>query len=191
MALNKTYIQKLKKELHDNDLMRRDIIKHASEGLHHAKRAIFAFQRGDMKQGEQKLKESLKEFIGLRKRHKNHKRMEQEGSYRAGLEEYVEAMLFSKFLHKKEIGKITTIPISTEVYLAGLEDVPGELYRYAIRAATSGDKQTVERCEEASAEMIAQMIEFNATKYLRTKFDQAKGAHQKLEIILYELAIRE
>jgi hypothetical protein len=39
-------------------------------------------------------------------------------------------------------------------------------------------------------EIIGELIEFNLTSYLRTKFDQAKGAVQKLEEINYQISLK-
>jgi hypothetical protein len=35
------------------------------------------------------------------------------------------------------------------------------------------------------------LIEFNLTKYLRNKFDQAKGAGRKIEEIVYEVGLKQ
>lgn len=188
--LDSSHLKKLHKDFHDYAKVRRDVIKVSGDALHHAKRAIFAMHRGNMKEAKQKIAESEKLLKQLNKKHKNHAAMKVEGSYKAGVEEFVEASLFYQFLSKGKIGKVSAIPVNGEVYLAGLCDVPGELYRYAIRAASNKDVKTVEKCELAASEIIGELIEFDLTKYLRTKFDQAKNAHQKLEIVLYELSLR-
>jgi predicted translin family RNA/ssDNA-binding protein len=113
-----------------------------------------------------------------------------EGAYLAAVEEYVEASLLYQFVTTGSIGEVTAIAVSGESYLAGLCDVPGELYRYAIAAATRHDVELVKRCNELAANIIGELIEFNLTSYLRNKFDQAKGAAQKLEQVVYEVAIR-
>lgn len=191
MPLDKKYIGHLRKTIHEHALMRRDVIKLAGDALHHAKRAIFALHRSDTKEAASKLDESLKLFKQLVKQYGRNPDMHTEGAYKAAVEEYVEAVLLYQFVSKGKISKISGIAVPTDVYLAGLADVPGELYRYAIRAATNGDKKTVQACEAMSSDILAELVEFDVTKYLRTKFDQAKAAHQKLEIILYELAIRQ
>ena len=48
----------------------------------------------------------------------------------------------------------------------------------------------VKKCVEMGQEIIGELIEFNLTSYLRTKFDQAKRAAQKLEYVDYELSLR-
>ncbi len=191
MPLDKKYLNQLRNTLHDQALMRREIIKQGGDALHHAKRAIFALHRDQLGEAKKKLDEALSLLKQLSKRYGKQPEMHTEGSYKAALEEYVEAVLLYQFVEKRSVGKITSIAVPTDVYLAGLSDVPGELYRYAIRAATAGDTKTVQDCEAMSSDILAELIEFDVTKYLRTKFDQAKAAHQKLEIVLYELAIRD
>ncbi|PIT86034.1 MAG: hypothetical protein COU33_05415 [Candidatus Magasanikbacteria bacterium CG10_big_fil_rev_8_21_14_0_10_43_6] len=191
MKLDHKYLGTLKTGLHTYALIRRDVIKHSGDALHHSKRAIFAMHRDNMKEAATKLKEAEKIFKILHTTHKKNSEIRKEGAYKAGVEEYVEAMVLYQFLTKGTIGKIAAIPIDPEVYLAGLCDVPGELYRYAVRAATHKDRKTVELCRDMSEMIVGELIEFNLTSYLRTKFDQAKQAAHKLEIVIYEMSLRE
>lgn len=189
--LDTTYLQKIKKNLHSYALLRRDVINHSGDALHHAKRAIFSMHRGDLKEAKKKISDAERILKQLVKKHGKHAEMKMEGSYKAALEEYVEATLLYQFMTKKTIGKISSLGISEEVYLAGLCDVPGELYRLAIRAAANSNIDLVRASEAMASEIIGELIEFDLTKYLRTKFDQARMAHQKLEIVMYELSIRD
>ncbi len=188
--LKKNYVEKFKKNLHEYALIRRDVIKSSDDALHHAKRVVFDLHRGDVENAEQKL--GLVESImkDLMKRHKKNPEIQDEGVFSAALEEYVEAFLFLQFIQGKDMGEIKGLEIPGEIYLAGLCDVPGELFRYAIRAATNHDIQTVKRCAKASEEIIGELMEFNLTKYLRTKFDQAKQAAHKIEVVVYEVSLR-
>ena len=189
--LDKKHLQSLKKSLHSYALVRRDVIKISGDALHHAKRAIFSMHRGDMKEAQKKIKESETLFKALHKKYSKDTRIKDEGAYKAGLEEYVEAVLLYQFVTKGNIGKITELHVDSEIYLAGLCDVPGELYRYAIRAATNRDIKTVEQCRDMANDVIGELIEFDLTKYLRTKFDQAKQAVNKLEYVVYEVCLRD
>lgn len=189
MLLQKKYITSLKKHTLSYANRRRDIIKQSDDALHQAKRAIFAMHRDNMKEAAQKIGQVEKKFKALQKKYKGDKRALTEGAYRAGLEEYVEAKLFYQFLSTGKIGEIKGMGITPESYIAGLCDVPGELYRYAIKAATEKDIATVKRCAAMAQTIVGALIEFNLTKYLRTKFDQAKSAVQKLERVVYELSL--
>lgn len=191
MIINKTYMNKLRTELHGYALIRREVIRETGDALHHAKRAIFSLHRDDQKEAEMKLGEAEVIFKKLHAKYKNDVKTKDEGSYRAAVEEYVEAVLFYQFITTGKIGEVKTFEIEPEVYLAGLCDVPGELYRYAIKAATNKDIKKVKQCADAAGEIIGELIEFNLTSYLRTKFDQAKQAVQKLEYIVYEASLKD
>lgn len=191
MAINKTHMNKMRESLHEYALIRREVIRETGDALHHAKRAIFSLHRDDRKEAEMKLKEAEEIFKKLHAKYKTDLKTKDEGSYKAAVEEYVEASLFYQFLTTEKISEVKTFSIDPEVYLAGLCDVPGELYRYAIKAATAKDTQMVKKCSEAAGEIIGELIEFNLTSYLRTKFDQAKQAAQKLEYVVYELSLKE
>lgn len=190
-TINSQYIDSVKKALVSFDLLRRDVIKQSGDVQHHAKRAIFAMHRDDTAEAEKKLVDAHKGLVELGKLAKKDKRTIEEGSYKEALEEYVEAVLFYQFLSGKKIGQIAHHKVEPHMYVAGLCDVPGELYRYAIKAATNRDAEMVMRCKETAEDIIGELIECNLTKYLRTKFDQAKQAVGKINIVVYELSLRD
>lgn len=189
--LKKSYVDKLKQDLHEYALIRRDVIKNSDDALHHAKRAVFDLHRGDLQAAAEKLKTVETLMKDLNKKYKKSPKIQDEGVYMAALEEYVEASLFYQFVTKGDIGEVKGLPVSGEVYLAGLCDVPGELFRFAIRAATNHNIATVTKCNDVASEIIGALMEFNLTKYLRNKFDQAKQATHKLEMVVYEVTLRK
>lgn len=188
--LDQKQLQKMRVKFHDFALIRREIIKASGDALHLCKRAIFALHREQMGEAEEKITAAEKIFRDLHTRYKKHP-YGSEGSYKAAIEEYVEAKLFHQFIKHKKIGVVTTFPISDEDYLAGLCDLPGELYRYAIVSATNHKSEVVAECLELSSQILGELIEFNLTSYLRTKLDQAKQAAHKLEIVVYEVSLRQ
>ena len=190
-SLNKKYIVKLRKNLLSYSLKRREVINNSNNALHYAKRAIFAMHRDNLKEAKQKLEQSITIFKNLNKKYKSDPRIRNEGAFKAALEEYVEANLFYNFLTEGTITEIKIFDIEPQIYIAGLCDVPGELYRYSIKAATDKDKKTVRKCAEMGQNIIGELIEFNLTSYLRTKFDQAKSAVNKLEHIVYESSLKD
>jgi len=189
--LDKQYTSTIRKNLHAYASVRRDVIKYSGDALHHAKRAIFALHRGELDMAKMKILEAESLIKELHKKYKKYPSIREEGAYKAALEEIVEAVLFYAFVFNKKLTKLSAFEIDEEVFLAGLCDVPGELYRYAIQAATNHDSKTVARCLETAKEILSELMEFDFTKYLRTKFDQAKGAVHKLEIVRYEISLRE
>ncbi|EKD67070.1 MAG: hypothetical protein ACD_48C00613G0001 [uncultured bacterium] len=64
------------------------------------------------------------------------------------------------------------------------------MYRYAIRAATEHNLDLVNACNTMAQDIVESLTEFEFTKYLRTKFDQAKQAAHKLEYVVYEVSLR-
>lgn len=189
-SLDTKYLASLKKHFLSYAEKRRDIIKTSDDTLHLCKRAIFAMHRDNMKEAKEKITKAEKSFKQMAKKYKNDKQATNEGAYKAALEEYVEATLLYQFLTKGKLTKITTITIPNASYVAGLCDVPGELYRYAIKSATEGNLDMVKKCAAMAQEISGSLIEFNLTKYLRNKFDQAKNAVQKIERIVYDLSLK-
>lgn len=190
MSLDKPFLNQTKKVMLHRSTVRRDIIKYAGDALHHAKRAIFELHNGNKAAAKKKLEQSKTLFKELDKHVKKDPKMKEEGSYKAALEEYVEAVLFYNFVTTGTVGKVAGMDIDPAVYCAGLCDLPGELQRYAIRAATNRDQQTLNQCVQMGQAIIGELIEFHLTSYLRQKYDQAKKAVQKLEVIQYELSLR-
>lgn len=189
--LSKTYIEKIKKEYLNYAEKRRDIIKFSGDALHGAKRAIFAMHRHEDKEAVDKLTEVEKILKQLNKQFAGQSELFDEGSYRAALEEFVEAKLFCEFVTTGKMSEIKTIPVDSDVFLAGLCDVPGELYRYAVNSATMRRFDLVDKCRVAAEEIIGELMEFDLTSYLRNKFDQAKGALNKIEQIVYEVSLKK
>ncbi len=187
--MKKSYFSGLRKDLHAYQTMRREIIKQSGDALHHAKRAIFAIHREERSEALEHLDKTEMILKALLKQYKKTPALFSEGSYKEALEEYVEAYLFLCFVSGKAMGQLSTFEVPSEVYLAGLCDVPGELHRYAIRAATKRDYDLVERCGRVSEEIMTTLVEFNLTRYLRNKFDQAKQAARKLEQVRYEVSL--
>ncbi len=191
MMLNRTYLATLRNYLHTFAQVRRDIIDTSNQSLHAAKRAIFALHRGDNTVAKEKLEAANQLLVELRKRQKKYlAQLVEEGAYRAATEEYVEADLFYQWVTTGKMGQ-SVKDIAPELYIAGLCDVPGELYRYAIRAATKRDMKAVIAASQAANEIIEELVQFDLTSYLRTKYDQAKQAAHKLDQVVYEVSIRQ
>lgn len=192
MSLSRPHLNHLRQAFRHYAEVRRMIIEESNRALHGAKRAIFALHRDDSTEAEQKLHDAEHLLAALQKRYKKeYQRMQGEGAYQAGIEEFVEASLFFQWITTRKIGAVVSIQVEGEQYLAGLCDVPGELYRYAIAAATKRDFATVRECAKAANDIIGALIEFDLTSYLRTKFDQAKQANHRLEQVVYEVSLRE
>jgi predicted translin family RNA/ssDNA-binding protein len=188
--IQKKYFQKIRTELLAYAEKRREVIKSSGDAQHSAKRAIFALQRDDRKEAEECLSEAASLLTGLNKRYHRSPELFEEGSYRAGLEEYVESWLFYQFLIGKEIGEIDNLTVDPDLYISGLADVPGEVLRYAIKSATERNFLMVKKCYQVAEMIVSEMVDMDLTGYNRQKFDQAKQALNKLQQVVYEVSLR-
>lgn len=190
------YIDKKLFANHNKDLqqyykLRNHLIEKSLSITSLSKKAIFSLHKSDMPQVQKQLDQVTSLIKEVKKMFKKSDWLISEGSLAAGLEEYVEAVLFREFLQQKVVGVVVSdIEIDARIYIAGLCDVIGEVYRYSIKMASQKNIQEIDRCLEFSAEVIEQLLDYNLTTYLRTKFDQAKQAHRKMEMISYELRLR-
>lgn len=188
--LDKKYTQAVRSDLLSYAQKRREVIKMSGDAQQHAKKAIFALQRDDKEGGSERLKLAEGLLLELYKKFKTDKRLFNEGSYKAALEEYVEAVLFNSYVHNKPVGKIKGVEVDFDTFISGLCDVPGELCRYAIRAATARNFELTKKCYEYAEEIIGELMDMDLTGYHRNKFDQAKQALHKLEQVVYEVSLR-
>jgi predicted translin family RNA/ssDNA-binding protein len=188
--INKKFIQKLKNDYDSKNSERRQIVSLANIALHDSKRVIFSLHRGDIKKAEENLVEIEKILQKLEKNF-GQQRINEEGSYKAAVEEYTEAKMFYFIITGKKIDKIKEVNLSFDSYLGGICDTTGELVRYAVNQAASGKFSEVEKTKNIINEIMEQLVEFDMTGYLRTKYDQAKGNLRKIEQIHYEINLKK
>jgi len=189
--LNPKFFQTLKQQHDLYTEERQEIIKKSGEALHKAKQAIFAFHRDDLKGGNKLIKEVETIFQDLEKNFNKDETLRAEGSYRAALEEYVEAKFFGRVLEGKKLDFIIEVPkIDFESYLGGLCDLTGEIVRKAVLRVTEGKVGEAEKLGEALRGIMTELIKFDLTSYLRTKYDQAKNSLRRMEEILYDIRIK-
>ena len=184
--LNKEFFNELKKKHDDKEIERKAIISESNAILHSSKRVIFSLHRGD----EEKALESLggieEVLVRLDKKFSNN-RLNAEGSYKAGVEEYVEAKMLYLIMSGGMISEFDGIKLTFDTYLSGLCDVTGELVRMAVNKAAKGEYDEARKAKELVGEILAELVEFDMTGYLRTKYDQARGNLRKIEQIVYEI----
>jgi len=188
--LNKKFFWKLKKDYDQKADERRQIISLANVILHDSKRVIFSLHRDDIEKAEKSLAEIEVSLKQLEKKF-GYARLIQEGAYNACAEEYVEAKMFFNIMSGKKIDKIADISLSVDAYLGGISDTTGELVRLATNQAAKGKFNEVEKINNIITDVMAEMVEFDITGYLRTKYDQAKGNLRKVEQIMYDISIRK
>jgi len=186
--INKKFIEKLKKDHDQKNSERRQIISLANIILHDSKRVIFSLHRQDFQTAGTSLEE-IEKIIQKLEKNFGGQRINEEGSYRAGVEEYAEAKMFYLLVTGKKIDKIKNIDLSFDTYLGGICDTTGELVRRAVNQAAAGNFQEVEKVKSMINEIMDELIAFDMTGYLRTKYDQAKGNLRKIEQINYEIRL--
>ena len=188
--IDKKLFIKLHKDYDSYDIGRRIIIKHSNDILKLSKQAIFALHRDNVADAKKKIDAAGKELKYLEKKIKDEKGLQYEGSYLAGVEEFVEAQLFYQFIKTGKVGEIKDYNIGTNSYLGGFSDLTGEIVRRAVYLATKRKYNEVAKCREAIEEVVGQLILLNLGGYLRTKFDQAKNSLRKIEDIMYDLELK-
>lgn len=188
--INKKFVQQLKKDFDDHGSERRQIINAANAVLHDSKKAIFSLHRDDINIAETTLEE-LEAIVKNLEKKFSFPRLMQEGAYKAALEEYVEAKMLFLVMTGKKVDKIQGIKVDYESYLGGICDLIGELVRQAIKMATLGKFDEVEKIRQIADDIMAELVEFDMRSYLRTKYDQAKGHLRKIEQINYEINLRK
>lgn len=188
--INKKFIGKLKNEYQKHETERRQIISLSNIVLHDSKRIIFSLHRKEFKEAKKKFAEIEGVLTELDKKF-GHSRIIAEGAYKASVEEYAEAKLFYNLLVEKKIGSIDGVNLDADSYIGGVCDLTGELLRYGVNEAAAGKFKEVERIKKIISDIMAELIEFDMTGYLRTKYDQAKNNLKKIEQINYEIEIRK
>lgn len=187
--INKTFFQKLRKEYSSHDIERRKIIAMANSVLYDAKRAIFSTHRNDLKIAQASLIDMEKRIVNLQKNF-GYNRLKEEGAYAAGIEEYIEAKMFYLVTTGKKVDKLKGLKLSITSYLGGISDLTGELLRQAINEAAQGKVEQVKINKKIIEDIVAELIKFNLTGYLRTKYDQARNNLRKIEQINYEINLK-
>ncbi|HRY36987.1 MAG TPA: hypothetical protein P5230_03920 [Candidatus Magasanikbacteria bacterium] len=188
--LDKKFFQEVRKELLNYAQKRRDVIKFAGDAQFLSKKTIFSLQAGSLNEAKKTLSEAKKILMELNKKFKATADLFDEGSFKAALEEFVEASLFMSFVENKSLTKIKDLKIDSDIYIGGLCDVPGEILRFAIKAATERNFTEVKRCYSAAEEIINELVDMNLTGYNRQKFDQAKQSLNRLQQVVYEVSLK-
>lgn len=185
-----TWFAQIQKQSLAHGKARRELVGKAGDALSKSKRAIFALHRDDAKEADVLLRQAALQLADIEKSFRRFPQLEDEGAYRAALEEYAEALLFAGYVRTGRIVRLDTRLSDPSIYLAGLSDATGEMLRYATRQVTLHNGAAVGQAHETVAMVIEFMLDLDLTGYLRTKFDQAKKNLARLEQMTYDLAIR-
>lgn len=191
----KNQLQTMKESYDKDDSLRDQIIKQSRDILKPSKLAIYAVHKGDMNKAQElvaQAKEVIKKVYSLIKESS----FESQGAFKAGLEEYVEAVCFINYIKtnklplKKDIEDEFLLPDAT--YLGGLGDFVGELTRRVVLLATKKEYDEVKKIHELIQEIYGLFLAFDFRNgELRKKFDGLKYSLAKVESITYDLSLKQ
>ncbi|MCC7357242.1 hypothetical protein IT408_01925 [Candidatus Uhrbacteria bacterium] len=189
MPLTMSELKVVKKRYERLEVLRRELQKLSSDAQRLAKQAIFSLQRDNEKEGHSRLEEALLILKKAQKISQTEQRLAGDGMWRSALEEAAEAVLFFRLITKHEIasGKLFNDPT---ILLGGLSDAIGELVRFAVRAATAGDIDRVNKIADQAEELVEFITSLDMTGSLRAKGDQARSHLRRLEDIRYDISRR-
>lgn len=187
--INKKFLSQIKKDLETYQAERNQIINTSRDILQSSKSAIFALHAGNNVEAGKSLDKAESLIAKLNKSYNKNNRLRFEGSYKASLEEYVEAKTFFQFTDGKTLNKLPIESIGPEEYINGLTDLTGELVRQAVLQATKGNYKVLENYRNFTEEIVGFMLSLYLTGSSRQKFDDAKRNLKRLEQIIYEVKI--
>lgn len=182
---NKPWLTSLKKSYKQKKVSRQQIISTSSSLGHTAKKIIFALQRGENQSNTLKTLQS--NFEKLVKKY-GQERIIPEPSFQAALEEYIEAVFFNAIINKQNISPLKNIEIKDDIYLGALSDVTGELVRKVTNLISEENISEARRLITAGKMIVDELLDFDMTGNLRTKYDQARNNLRKLEQLQYEIS---
>lgn len=170
------------------DEQRELLIKKSRDVLKLSKQTIYAVHRDDLKEAL-KLEKIMKEELKVLNDYvKNIPKMYNQGSYKVAVQEYVEASLFLHFVKSKKLLTHKDLGVNYDYYLLGIGDLPGELYRRAVLAATKGKYEEVTSFRKLVDEIYAELLKMDIRESeLRKKFDGIKYDLQKLEDLEFKV----
>ncbi|MDD9953752.1 MAG: hypothetical protein OXR66_05440 [Candidatus Woesearchaeota archaeon] len=180
----------LRKELAEYDALRDTVIKTARDIVKNSKHAIYSLHRNEVKKAKEQLKEAekiTKELAPVIKKHPSLRH----GMFSSGMEEYAEARAFLQFLENGTLVSCKELGVTVDEYLLGLCDVTGELMRFAVHKGTERDTKAVQAARDLVDMIFGELMQFDfRNSELRRKYDSVKYNLQKIEKVLYDLALQ-
>lgn len=177
--------QRIEKDLKKFEEKREQVITLSREIIQLSKQIIYALHRNDI-QGATQVLHHIKQ-----KKQKLPKEAYDAGIQMVALQEYVEAMCLYDFLVNNKIPTKTELKVDTENYLMGLCDLTGELMRKAVKCVIEKRFEDASKIKDVVEEIYGAFLKFDLRNgELRKKSDSIKWNLQKLEELMYDLAIK-
>ncbi len=183
------------REAYDHDDQTREqVIGLSREIIRPAKQAIYAAHRGELQKANDLLQKANDSINAAHKLMEN-SHLNHVGSFRAGIEEYIEAVCYVSFLSENciPLRKDLNLPFLApyETYLLALSDFTGELVRRAVAAATKDDFDTIKNISMVCEELYGLFLHFNfRSSELRKKSDTLKYNLAKIQSIVYDIHLK-
>jgi len=185
--LNKSEFNKIRKEMHQVDVKREEIIQLSREIITVSKQIIYAAQRNDLKEAESAIK-SIKDKV---KKLKKINISADTNINSVAFQEYVEAIAFYEFVKNKKIPTKASLGVSAEDYLSGLCDLTGELVRKAIYDVIHKKFDEAERIKNLVNDIYGEFLKLHLRNGdLRKKSDAIKWNLKKLEEVMYDISMK-
>ena len=188
--LDKKLFEELLASYKNYTKLRDQIIIDSRDILRNSKQAIFALHRDELAEAENILQDTEEKILSMEKLFAKEKRLKSEGSYREGLEEFIEAFMFSEFLKNGQINFQSKVKADFNDLIGGICDLTGEIVRKAVQAVTKGENEKIKSYQIAVQSVVGELIKFDLLGKHRGKYDQAKRNLKKIEEIAYDLKIR-
>lgn len=185
----------LTKQFSDYGTWREGVIRAGREVLRDAKKIIFLCHDGKLKEAERALSALARRVRSSEARlmkpiSSAARSLYGEGSWRAAVEEYLEAWFFYHIVVRRAVVEPIGVHAPAEVYIGALADATGEVSRNAVMRGASRDLATLKEYRALVASIVAFMTPLYLTGFERQKFDQAKKNLRQIETILYDVTIR-
>ena len=192
---NENFFKKLSSYYKSYSTERYNLINVSGQLLRNSKQAIFALHRNEVDKAKELLNEIEVKVKDLLIKGKEEKELglalKKEGSFKAALEEYLEAKFYLCFFTKEEIDFVVDFNEEYyDIYLGAISDVTGELVRKSINDVIKGEYSQIEFFKEVTEHVVEELIKFDLTGKLRSKYDDSRRNLKKIEGILYDLRLR-
>lgn len=162
----------------------------SSDAQRRSKQAIFSMQRNDVSKAMELLQQAEVSIRAGLKIVGRESRLQNDGSWRASLEEFTEAALFCRAAQDLPLFPPHTLTDDPDIILGGLSDMVGELVRLAVQRATDGDLERVDHVYALAEKVVGFLLSIDATGSTRQKVDQARQHLRRLEDVRYDLSRR-
>ena len=186
--MNSQSWEDMRKEYEQNDSRREQLIRVSREAIRLSKEVINSVHRLELEKAST-LMQSLREKMKSVEEFSDYLQLDS-GSYKAAMQEYVEAACLEEYAAKGTIPSPKELGVESDHYLLGICDLCGELGRRAVNSAIAKNPAEVLRIKKVVEELYAELIMFDFRNgELRKKFDSVKYSLKRLEDISLQVSL--